>query len=294
MAAKASTADKDKTGTDEAPETKSKSATTAAAGDDKGTGGGNAGGLSQADIDKLVSEAHDKGKAEATAEHAKEAEGKRLLSDEEIAELVAEANKGKTVLTAEELEKLETEQFRKGYNEALDDQDGAAQTTETAGGLTAGGGVDWARASLIGVALRLPENLRRGGLRPVVDELGSFMASVPEELIGPAAEFVRAIAEARPDDIVSGRFKVTVNNALAVLTNEDEEISLKVDPDSQRAAAARLASIQGNPVPSGWSTEKIGEAAIEGQDAVGSGQPSPDPDDKEAARSRLYSRQGGE
>ena len=212
-----------------------------------------------------------------------------------------------TVYSDEEIEKLKEAAYRSGYTEGAADavseddettasHEGGEFTGQPEPGETTAPGFDWSRADLIAVALRLPVHLRRGGLRPIVDRLATFLDGVPWEVQSAASVFIRAIAEVRPDEIVSGRYEHDVRNALSVLAGIDERNAIATDPDSKRAAEERLHTLQGNPVPSGFRADQLG-APLD-TDVVTDRPEVPEPDldgseDQNAAAKRLYARNKG-
>lgn len=179
------------------------------------------------------------------------------------------------------IEQMKEDAYKEGYNDALID----SRENQEGGENPADIGQEaqmMTRSFLIAAVLRMPETMRRTGIKPRVDDLEAFLDEFDGATRYVAAEAIKAIAEVRPNDITSERYKRDVRNAVRVAQGEPENranhVNTKAEQDQARARLNKVS--HSNPVPSGFEAAPKETAGAE---------PVLDGDDEQnAAAKKLY------
>lgn len=178
--------------------------------------------------------------------------------------------------TAEDVADIREQAREDGWNAAMREM-GEAQTDASVVE-----GEDRAKltmAALAAVILRLPRNLRVGGVAPRMLELQEFINEFPDELDRyMASELVKAIAESRIENISNGLYKVEVREAMRVIHGEPDVVpDMESHRKEQEKALAQLQSVvRSNPVPSGFNAEPKEDSPAAKADPELSGDPEKD------------------
>lgn len=184
------------------------------------------------------------------------------------------------------IEEARTAGYNDGYLAALNDR---ASDPDDTGSFPEHDLDKMADGEILCVVLRLPRTLRVGGLGARLDELRAFINRHDGNDRYIAASMIKAVSEARPEDIANGQFKFDVANAMRILNGEGEQFTAAASSAADREAAHKrlMGASSSNKPPADFV-----KASQEG----GSPQPGPvvkdGSPDQNAAQDRLYTSGG--
>lgn len=187
------------------------------------------------------------------------ANGNDGLTPEEIAAAKEAQDKltgaGTASISDEDLQKLKDAAYKDGYAKGFEDAlDGGSTLGEELAGdgeeleqIFSGEGQSYSfnvdRLGLVLLAVKVPENHRKGGLDFLVDRLEKYFENLDPDDRHAGLIIANAIADKTPEDIASARFELLVNSALQVLNGIDGEVEADRSATDAQAAADRLENL---------------------------------------------------
>lgn len=198
---------------------------------------------------------------------------------------------GSQVLSADEIQKLKDQSFKDGYSEGFSaalDSSGEQNEPGEEGQDLGDGGQAFAsyqgsmysgyaeRLGVITLALRVPENHRKGGMGPLVERLERFFDTLDPDDRQAALVIANTIADVEPTDIASGRYELAIKSGINLLNGVDERASFDT-PENEAAAAADRLETLGMPE----------ELEIEGEEETGADVDIDDSNSGSSAAARL-------
>lgn len=138
-----------------------------------------------------------------------------------------------------DIEAIRAEAYKEGYSagftDAIEPQTGTGNTE-----YASAGNYNRNRLAIVALAVKTPENHRKGGLTYLVDRLSGFFDQFDEDDQYAALVIANAIADRTPVDIANGRYELLVKDGLAALNGYDLSANQQGDAYDASAAAARL------------------------------------------------------
>lgn len=175
--------------------------------------------------------------------------------------------------------------YSQGFTDALEGSEGGSIPTPTEyGDITedAGGTSSQERLAIIALAIRTPENYRKGGIASIVEQVSAFLDSLPPGDRYPALVLAREISDKHPQHIASGRYELEVRAGLDALNGVQEDHSHRRE-EYDPAEAARRLETQAMP------EDVIVDEEEEGLDAEADPRAARDPNSSASAADRLRS-----